>query len=54
MQTLSTLTARSYLVFRNEELGSTAAVILLVIASLVVLLSGILAGRFSAINGRKA
>jgi putative spermidine/putrescine transport system permease protein len=47
-QTLATLTARSFLFLRNEALGGTAASILLVIALLVVTLSGWLARRLGA------
>ncbi len=44
-QTLSTLTGRSFLFMRNEQLGSTTAVILLVLAVSVVIGSGWLARR---------
>lgn len=44
-QTLSTLTGRSFLFMRNEQLGSTTAVILLVLAVSVVLGSSWLARR---------
>jgi putative spermidine/putrescine transport system permease protein len=44
-QTLATLTGRSYLLMRNEALGSTTAAILLVIAVAVVVLSTWLARR---------
>jgi putative spermidine/putrescine transport system permease protein len=44
-QTLATLTARSFLFLRNEALGGTAASILLLIALVVVTLSGWLARR---------
>ncbi len=42
-QTLSTLIARSYLFMRDRSLGSTVAVVLLAIAVVVVVLSGLLA-----------
>ncbi len=44
-QTLATLTGRSFLLMRNEALGSTTAAILLVIAVAVVVLSTWLARR---------
>jgi putative spermidine/putrescine transport system permease protein len=44
-QTLATLTGRSYLLMRNEALGSTTAVILLVIAVSIVVLSTWLSKR---------
>jgi putative spermidine/putrescine transport system permease protein len=44
-QTLATLTGRSYLLMRNEALGSTTAAILLVIAVAIVVLSTWLARR---------
>jgi len=44
-QTLSTLTGRSFLFMRNEQLGSTTAVILLALAVGVVVGSGWLARR---------
>jgi putative spermidine/putrescine transport system permease protein len=44
-QTLSTLTGRSFLFMRNEQLGSTTAVILLALAVSVVVASGWLARR---------
>jgi putative spermidine/putrescine transport system permease protein len=44
-QTLATLTGRSFLLMRNERLGSTTAVLLLLIAVAVVVLSTILARR---------
>jgi putative spermidine/putrescine transport system permease protein len=44
-QTLSTLTGRSFLFMRNEQLGSTTAVILLTLAVSVVVASGWLARR---------
>ena len=47
-QTLSTLTGRSFLFMRNEQLGSTTAVILLVLAVSVVVGSGWLARRLGA------
>ena len=47
-QTLSTLTGRSFLFMRNEQLGSTTAVILLVLAVGVVLGSGWLAKRLGS------
>ena len=48
-QTLSTLTGRSFLLMRNEQLGSTTAVILLVLAVSIVVGSTWLARR---IGGR--
>jgi putative spermidine/putrescine transport system permease protein len=47
-QTLSTLTGRSFLFMRNEQLGSTTAVILLVLAVSVVVGSSWLARRLGA------
>lgn len=47
-QTLSMLTARSFLYLRNEALGATISSILLVIAIAVVLGSSWLAGRLGA------
>jgi putative spermidine/putrescine transport system permease protein len=44
-QTLSTLTGRSFLLMRNEQLGSTTAVILLVLAVSIVVGSTWLARR---------
>jgi putative spermidine/putrescine transport system permease protein len=44
-QTLATLTGRSYLLMRNEALGSATAAILLVIAVMIVILSTWLARR---------
>lgn len=44
-QTLSTLTGRSFLLMRNEQLGSTTAVILLVLAVAIVVGSSWLARR---------
>ena len=44
-QTLSTMTGRSFLFMRNEQLGSTTATVLLVIAVTVVLGSSTLARR---------
>jgi putative spermidine/putrescine transport system permease protein len=44
-QTLATLTGRSYLLMRNEALGSTTAVILLVIAVSIVVVSTWLSKR---------
>ncbi len=44
-QTLSTLTGRSFLLMRNEQLGSTTAVILLVLAVAIVVGSTWLARR---------
>ena len=44
-QTLSTLTGRSFLFMRNEQLGSTTAVILLVLAVSIVVASSWLARR---------
>ena len=47
-QTLSTLTGRSFLFMRNEQLGSTTAVILLVLAVSVVVGSSWLARRLGS------
>ncbi len=47
-QTLSTLTGRSFLFMRNEQLGSTTAVILLVLAVSVVIGSSWLARRLGS------
>ncbi len=47
-QTLSTLTGRSFLFMRNEQLGSTTAVILLALAISVVVASGWLARRLGS------
>jgi putative spermidine/putrescine transport system permease protein len=47
-QTLATLTGRSFLLMRNEQLGSTTAVILLVLAVSVVVGSSLLARRAAA------
>jgi putative spermidine/putrescine transport system permease protein len=44
-QTLATLTGRSYLLMRNEALGSTTAVILLIIAVSIVVVSTWLSKR---------
>jgi putative spermidine/putrescine transport system permease protein len=44
-QTLATLTGRSFLLMRNEQLGATTAVVLLSIAVAVVVASGWLAKR---------
>lgn len=44
-QTLATLTGRSFLFMRNEQLGSTTATVLLVLAVSVVVGSGVLARR---------
>jgi putative spermidine/putrescine transport system permease protein len=44
-QTLATLTGRSFLLMRNEQLGSTTAVVLLVIAVLIVVGSSLIAKR---------
>ena len=44
-QTLSTLTGRSFLLMRNEQLGSTTAVVLLVLAVSIVVGSTWLARR---------
>jgi putative spermidine/putrescine transport system permease protein len=49
-QTLATLTGRSFLLMRNEALGSVTATVLLVLAVTIVLLSSFLArrvGRFA-------
>jgi putative spermidine/putrescine transport system permease protein len=45
-QTLSTLTGRSFLLMRDERLGSTTAVILLIIAVAIVVASTSLSRRF--------
>ncbi|MBT9291316.1 ABC transporter permease [Prosthecodimorpha staleyi] len=45
-QTLATLTGRSFLLMRNEQLGSTTAVVLLVLAVSVVVASSALSRRF--------
>jgi len=45
-QTLATLTGRSFLFMRNEQLGSTTAVVLLVISVGVVVASAALSRRF--------
>ncbi|MBV8186549.1 MAG: ABC transporter permease [Alphaproteobacteria bacterium] len=47
-QTLSTLTGRSFLFMRNEQLGSTTAVILLALAVSIVVGSGWLARRLGS------
>ncbi|MBV8753147.1 MAG: ABC transporter permease [Hyphomicrobiales bacterium] len=44
-QTLATLVGRSFLFMRNEQLGSTTATVLLVLAVAVVVGSGVLARR---------
>jgi putative spermidine/putrescine transport system permease protein len=44
-QTLATLTGRSFLLMRNEALGSTTAVILLVMAVAIVVASNVIANR---------
>jgi putative spermidine/putrescine transport system permease protein len=44
-QTLATLVGRSFLFMRNEQLGSTTATVLLVLAIAVVVGSGVLARR---------
>lgn len=44
-QTLATLVGRSFLFMRNEQLGSTTATVLLVVAVAVVVGSGVLARR---------
>ena len=44
-QTLATLTGRSYLLMRDERLGSTTAVVLLAIAVSIVVASTWLARR---------
>ena len=44
-QTLATLMGRSFLLMRNEQLGSTTAAVLLVLAVSIVVGSGILARR---------
>ncbi|WP_127090500.1 ABC transporter permease [Aquabacter cavernae] len=45
-QTLATLTGRSFLFMRNEQLGSTTAVVLLVLSVAVVVASAALSRRF--------
>lgn len=45
-QTLATLTGRSFLFMRNPQLGSTTAVVLLVLAVAVVVGSARLSRRF--------
>lgn len=45
-QTLATLTGRSFLFLRNEQLGSTTAVVLLLISVAVVVASAALSRRF--------
>ena len=44
-QTLATLTGRSFLFMRNEQLGSTTAVVLLVLTVAIVMLSATLSKR---------
>jgi putative spermidine/putrescine transport system permease protein len=44
-QTLATLTGRSFLLMRNEALGSVTATVLLVLAVTIVLVSSFLARR---------
>ncbi len=48
-QTLATLVGRSFLFMRNEQLGSTTATVLLVLAMSVVVCSSILARRLGRI-----
>src|SRR5207302_11295418 len=48
-QTLATLIGRSFLFMRNEQLGSTTATVLLLLAISVVVCSGILARRLGKI-----
>ncbi|WP_332117075.1 ABC transporter permease [Azorhizobium caulinodans] len=45
-QTLATLTGRSFLFMRNEQLGSTTAVVLLILSVAVVVASAALSRRF--------
>lgn len=49
-QTLATLTGRSFLFLRNEQLGSTTAVILLVLAVAIILSASALARRFGGVR----
>lgn len=49
-QTLATLTGRSFLLMRNEQLGSTTAVVLLVLAVSIVVFSTWLARRVGGAN----
>jgi len=44
-QTLATLTGRSFLLMRNEQLGSTTATVLLVLAVSVVVAAALVARR---------
>jgi putative spermidine/putrescine transport system permease protein len=44
-QTLATLTGRSFLLMRNEQLGSTTATVLLVLAVTIVVAAAALARR---------
>ena len=47
-QTLATLTGRAFLFMRNEELGSTTAVLLLILAVSIVVGSNALARRLGS------
>jgi putative spermidine/putrescine transport system permease protein len=47
-QTLATLTGRAFLFMRNEELGSTTAVVLLILAVAIVVSSTVLARRLGS------
>ena len=47
-QTLATLTGRAFLFMRNEELGSTTAVVLLILAVTIVVSSTVLARRLGS------
>lgn len=49
-QTLATLTGRSFLFMRNEQLGSTTAVLLLAISVAIILLAGALARRMGGVR----
>ena len=49
-QTLATLTGRSFLFMRNEQLGSTTAVLLLAISVAIILLAGALARRVGGVR----
>ncbi|HEX2020450.1 MAG TPA: ABC transporter permease [Aurantimonas sp.] len=49
-QTLATLTGRSFLFMRNEQLGSTTAVLLLAISIAIILLAGALARRVGGVR----
>jgi putative spermidine/putrescine transport system permease protein len=47
-QMLGTLTGRAFLMMRNEELGSTTAVVLLALATAIVVASSVLARRLGS------